>query len=102
MVSGIIIIIFIFIFIIIIIIIIIELSGRHWFLNKKEGSPAHSKKAGIPPRAEPGTMQLHTTRPADWPTLEPDTQTCQQGSQFLAGVAPGLCCFQYGLTMLAG
>ena len=32
----------------------------------KEGSQAHSnKKASIPPRAEPGTMQLHTTRPAD-------------------------------------
>ena len=32
----------------------------------KEGSPAHSnKKASIPPRAEPGTMQLHTTRLAD-------------------------------------
>ena len=30
-------------------------------LNRDKGN----KKASIPPRAEPGTMQLHTTRPAD-------------------------------------
>ena len=47
-------------------------------IHTKEGSPAHSNKnASIPPRAEPGTMQLHTTRPADGPTLEQETQTCQ-------------------------
>ena len=34
--------------------------------HTKEGRPAHSKKkASIPPRAEPGTMHLHITRPAD-------------------------------------
>ena len=54
--QKIIIIIKIIIKIIIIIIIII---------HTKEGSPEHSKKASIPPRAEPGTRQLHTTRLAD-------------------------------------
>ena len=53
-----IIIIIIIMIIIIIIIIIIEWETLI-FNHTKEGSPAHrNKKASIPPRAEPGTMQI--------------------------------------------
>ena len=47
------------------------------FNHKSGKSSTQQQEASIPPRAEPGTMQLHTTRPADWPTLERETQTCQ-------------------------
>ena len=33
----------------------------YYYYSQEKGSPAHSKKASIPLRAEPGTMQLHTT-----------------------------------------